>query len=75
MASGAGGLPLTTLAQLSGLTASSGEARRFIQGGGLRVNDEAVSDVKAAVSLADLTTEGVIKLSVGRKKHILVKPV
>ncbi len=69
------GLPLTTLAQLSGLTASSGEARRFIQGGGLRVNDEAVSDVKAAVSLADLTAEGVIKLSVGRKKHILVKPV
>ncbi len=69
------GLPLTTLAQLSGLTASSGEARRFIQGGGLRVNDEAVSDVKAAVSLADLTAEGVIKLSVGRKKHVLVKPV
>jgi len=69
------GVPVTNLAQLSGLTSSSGEARRFIQGGGLRVNDAVVSDVKASVGLADLTPEGVIKLSVGRKKHILVKPV
>ena len=69
------GVPVTNLAQISGLTSSSGEARRFIQGGGLRVNDAVVSDVKASVGLADLTPEGVIKLSVGRKKHILVKPV
>jgi tyrosyl-tRNA synthetase len=69
------GMPVTNLAQTSGLTASSGEARRFIQGGGLRVNDAAVNDVKASISLADLTQEGVIKLSIGRKKHILIKPV
>jgi len=68
------GIPIANLAQLSGLTSSSGEARRFIQGGGLRVNDAVVGDVKAAVSAADLTPEGVIKLSVGKKKHILVKP-
>jgi tyrosyl-tRNA synthetase len=68
------GMPIANLAQLSGLTSSSGEARRFIQGGGLRVNDAVVSDVKASVGLADLTPEGVIKLSVGRKKHILIKP-
>jgi tyrosyl-tRNA synthetase len=68
------GVPIANLAQLSGLTSSSGEARRFIQGGGLRVNDAVVSDVKASVGLADLTPEGVIKLSVGRKKHILIKP-
>jgi tyrosyl-tRNA synthetase len=69
------GIAVANLAQLSGLTTSSGEARRFIQGGGLRVNDAVVGDVKASVGLADLTTEGVIKLSVGRKKHILIRPV
>jgi tyrosyl-tRNA synthetase len=68
------GIPVANLAQLSGLTSSSGEARRFIQGGGLRVNDAVVGDVKASVGLADLTPEGAIKLSIGRKKHILIKP-
>ena len=68
------GIPVANLAQLSGLTNSVGEARRFIQGGGLRVNDRAVDDVKASVGLKDLTPEGAIKLSVGRKKHILIKP-
>jgi tyrosyl-tRNA synthetase len=48
---------------------------RVIQGGGLRVNDVAITDVKTNAGLADLTEEGVIKLSVGRKKHVLVKPV
>jgi tyrosyl-tRNA synthetase len=69
------GMLVANLAQMAGLSSSSGEARRLIQGGGLRVNDTTVSDVKASVSLFDLTGEGVIKLSVGRKKHILVKPI
>jgi tyrosyl-tRNA synthetase len=69
------GLPVANLAQLAGLTTSSGEARRFIQGGGLRLNDIPVTDAKAIVDRSDLTPEGVIKLSVGRKKHVLVKPV
>jgi tyrosyl-tRNA synthetase len=69
------GLPVATLAHLAGLTQSSGEARRFIQGGGLRVNDVPVGDVKATANLSHLTQEGVLKLSVGRKQHILVKPV
>jgi tyrosyl-tRNA synthetase len=69
------GVPVANLAQLSGLTTSSGEARRFVQGGGLRINDIAVSDVKATCTLTDLTAEGVIKLSVGRKKHVLIRPV
>jgi tyrosyl-tRNA synthetase len=69
------GLAITTLAQLAGLTASASEARRFIEGGGLRLNDAAVQDVKATVSAADLTAKDFIKLSVGKKKHILVKPV
>ena len=71
----AAGVPVATLAHLAGLTSSASEARRFIQGGGLRVNDTPVSDVRATASLADLNPEGVIKLSVGKKQHILVKPI
>ena len=69
------GIAVTLLAQLAGLTTSVSEARRFIEGGGLRVNDAAVKDVKATVSTADVSAKGFIKLSVGKKKHILVKPV
>ena len=71
----AAGVALTALAQQSGLTQSASEARRHIEGGGLRVNDKTIADVKAVVGQKDLTAEGVIKLSVGRKKHILIKPV
>jgi tyrosyl-tRNA synthetase len=58
----------------TGLVASNGEARRQIKGGGLRVNDVAITDEKMALSASDLTPEGVIKLSMGKKKHVLVKP-
>jgi tyrosyl-tRNA synthetase len=71
----AAGVPLATLAHLAGLTSSASEARRFIQGGGLRVNDVPVGDVRMTASLDDLNSDGVIKLSVGKKQHILVKPV
>ncbi len=71
----ADGIPVANLAQLAGLTRSTGEARRLIQGGGLRVNDTAVSDVKATVSMSDVSESGVLKLSLGRKQHMLVKPV
>jgi tyrosyl-tRNA synthetase len=69
------GMALTALAHLCGLTSSASEARRHIEGGGLRLNDAPVKDVKAIVAASDVTGNGVIKLSVGRKKHILVKPV
>ena len=58
----------------AGLAGSNGEARRQIKGGGLRVNDAVVTDEKMALKLADLTPEGVIKLSVGKKRHVLLKP-
>jgi tyrosyl-tRNA synthetase len=58
----------------AGLVASNGEARRQIKGGGLRVNDIAVTDEKLILKPADLTHEGVIKLSLGKKRHILLKP-
>src|SRR5450631_1287895 len=58
----------------AGLVASNGEARRQIKGGGLRVNDVAVTDEKMILTLKDLTPEGLIKLSIGRKRHVLLKP-
>ncbi|MEK9280268.1 MULTISPECIES: tyrosine--tRNA ligase [unclassified Bradyrhizobium] len=58
----------------AGLVTSNGEARRQIKGGGLRVNDEPVTDEKMTLSPANLTPEGVIKLSFGKKKHVLVRP-
>jgi tyrosyl-tRNA synthetase len=57
-----------------GFVTSNGEARRLIKGGGLRVNDVAVTDEKMVLRLTDLTPEGVIKLSVGKKRHVLLKP-
>jgi len=59
----------------SGLVASTSEARRQIKGGGLKVNDAAVTDDKMMLTPKDLTPEGVIKLSLGRKKHVLLKPI
>ncbi|MBR0780120.1 tyrosine--tRNA ligase [Bradyrhizobium iriomotense] len=58
----------------AGLVASNGEARRQIKGGGLRVNDAPVTDEKMALSAANLTPEGVVKLSFGKKKHVLIRP-
>lgn len=57
----------------SGLVGSTGEARRLVQGGGLRVNDDPVSDPRAVIGSSDLR-DGAIKLSLGRKKHVLLRP-
>src|SRR5712671_1385036 len=56
------------------LAISKGEARRQIKNGGLRVNDLVVVDENMTLTPADLTPEGVIKLSVGRKRHVLLRP-
>jgi tyrosyl-tRNA synthetase len=66
---------LTAFSEKTGFVASNGEARRQIKAGGLKVNDKTVTDEKMVLTLRDLTPEGVIKLSLGRKRHVLVKPV
>jgi tyrosyl-tRNA synthetase len=58
----------------AGLVASNSEARRQVQGGGVKVNDRPVVNDKAVISSADIK-DGVIKLSLGKKKHVLLKPV
>jgi tyrosyl-tRNA synthetase len=69
------GLGILAASVRAGFVSSNGEARRQIRAGGIRVNDIAVSDEKLVLTERDLTPEGVIKLSLGRKRHALVKPV
>lgn len=60
---------------LTELCASNGEAKRHIKAGALKINDKKVTDVSAVLSAGDINADGVIKVSVGKKKHALIKPV
>ncbi|MGO4705155.1 tyrosine--tRNA ligase [Microvirga sp. 2MCAF38] len=57
------------------LVPSTGEARRQVKSGGLKVNDETVADERGVLRLTDMTPEGVIKLSFGKKRHVLLRAV
>jgi tyrosyl-tRNA synthetase len=69
----AGGIGLQSALVGAGLAASNGEARRHIASGAVRVNDQPISDERYSLTARDLLPEGVIKLSVGKKKHTLLK--
>jgi len=71
----AGGIGLLDLFHEAALASSKGEARRLIRGGGAKLNDQKVEDENLIVTTADLTGRGDIKLSSGKKRHALVKPV
>jgi tyrosyl-tRNA synthetase len=64
---------ILNLVVAAGLAASNSEVRKLIANNGLKLNDETVSDPKLTVS-RDMLVDGAIKLSLGRKKHVLVKP-
>ncbi len=66
---------LNAFAEIAKLVSSNGDARRQIKAGGLKVNDVAVGDDKMTLTAKDLTADGAIKLSLGKKKHVLLKPV
>ncbi len=66
---------LNAFAELTALVSSNGDARRQIKAGGLKVNDVNVTDEKRILTAKDLTVDGAIKLSLGKKKHVLLKPV
>lgn len=69
------GFGVLTASVQAGFVKSTGEARRQVKGGGLKVNDVAVSDERQVLTPADLTADGVIKLSLGKKRHALIRPV
>lgn len=66
------GIPLYALVVQAGFAASNGEARRLIKGNGVKVNDQNAKE-DARVGHADMTAEGYIKLSAGKKRHTLIK--
>lgn len=68
----AAGLPLAEALVELKLCASKGEARRLVKQGGIRINDRAAADPEVRLTPADLA-EGRIKLSVGKKRHALVR--
>jgi tyrosyl-tRNA synthetase len=65
------GMGVLTAFVKAGLVASTGEARRQIRGGGLRINDAPVADERAQLADSDIR-DGLVKLSLGRKKHVLL---
>ncbi len=71
----AAGIAAFELFRRAGLAASNSEARRLIKGGGARVNDEKLGDEAATIGGDAVGANGVIKLSAGRKRHALVRPV
>lgn len=60
---------------LAGLASSNSEARRLVQGGGAKLNDIAVNDIKLQITSAHAVHDSAVKLSLGKKKHVLLKPV
>jgi len=71
----AAGLGVLTAFVKAGLVPSTGEARRQIKSGGLRINDSPVTDERATIGEGDFEKEGVVKLSLGKKKHVLLERV
>ncbi len=68
------GIAVTDLYITAGLGASKGEVRRLIKQGGAKLNDEKITDGEMSVSMDHVNDQGSIKLSAGKKRHILVMP-
>jgi tyrosyl-tRNA synthetase len=69
------GIGLLQANVLAGFASSNGEARRAVKAGGIRVNDAPVNDERMILTTSHLNADGAIKLSMGRKKHVLLKPL
>jgi len=68
------GIAIFALLARTGLSESNSEGRKLVRNNGAKLNDAAVNDEKRLVTLADVNAEGAIKLSAGKKRHVLVKP-
>ena len=68
----AAGIPAFSLVARAFALASNAEARRQIRGGGVRLNDAALEDEARLITRADLQ-DGAAKLSLGRKRHVLLR--
>lgn len=66
------GIAVSELLRRAGLCASGGEARRLIKNRGVRINDQLVENEQALLNPADFSN-GAVKLSAGKKKHVLLR--
>ena len=69
-----GGIAAFELLVRAGLSKSNGEARRLIRGGGARLNDAVISDETQTIGSQDISKNGTLKLSAGKKRHVLIQP-
>jgi tyrosyl-tRNA synthetase len=70
----AAGIGVLNAFVVAGLAASNGEVRRAISNGAIAVNDVRIATDKHVIAAKDVTPDGVIKLSLGKKQHVLLKP-
>lgn len=68
------GIGLLSLIVQTGLANSNGEARRHVKGGAIKINDIGITDERMSVTSDQLNDDGIIKLSMGKKKHFLIRP-
>ena len=68
------GLGILSVFVIAGLAKSNGEVRRLVANSGVSVNNAIITDPMKIITKSDITPEGVIKLSLGKKKHVLLKP-
>ena len=67
------GLRVVDLLVEANLARSKGAAKRLVRDAGARVNGAVVVDEAAMITMADLDTDGRVRLSAGRKRHALVR--
>jgi tyrosyl-tRNA synthetase len=71
----AAGMGVLSAFVTAGLAASNGEVRRAIANNAVAVNDVRITSDKHVIGETDITGDGVIKLSLGKKQHVLLKPI
>ena len=69
------GIVIFELFKLAGLAKSNGEVRRLIKGGGGRLNGKKINDETQIITSENINGEGIIKLSAGKKRHVIIIPV
>ena len=67
------GLNILNLLASNNIISSKSEARRIIENKGLKINDIILEDVRREVRHSDLEESSYIKISVGKKRHYLIK--
>ena len=69
------GLPIFLILKKAFNLSSGAEARRLLRSGGAKLNDKVITEETLLVNISDADENGIIKLSIGKKRHNLIKIV